>query len=230
MKKNFIIKKVLPVIFLLLLLLLIPLFKSNYDGEYFCNYNLNNIIVETPYNCEGDFLNKYKLISGENNGVITANGGNKTECITTITSLLDKLSYFFMVKNQISDISTCELLVAEEKIENLANLIKLKLLSLDSCEITFEEYSILETKLDNLDTGYNTVISDIRSYALRHALSESERDRKKDLKELADTCVTYDRDYVVNNNLTSCSVKGNNILGLLPYDTADIPDVSDLLI
>ncbi len=52
MKKDNIMKKVLPIIFLLLLLFLIPLFKSNYSYEYFCNYNLYKVNVEEPYNCE----------------------------------------------------------------------------------------------------------------------------------------------------------------------------------
>ena len=120
MKKINIIKHVLPIIFLSLLLFLIPLFKTNYSNEYYCNYNLNDLVVTERYKCEDNFLNKYKIESGYTKDEITANGGNPQECINTINSLIDKLCYFYIAKSKISDISTCELSVAEEKIENLA--------------------------------------------------------------------------------------------------------------
>mgnify|MGYP001392847288 CR=1 FL=1 len=217
MKKINIIKKVLPIIFLSLLLLLLPLFKSNYSNEYFkCNYNLNTVTVTEPYNCEGDFLNKYKIVSDDNNEVITADRGSATECIAVIASLLDKLDKFFIVKSKISDISTCELSVADERIENLANIIKLKMLLLDSCEITYEEYDLLDGKLINLGKQKHvddSVIKNIRRYYLRNAVKVDEQIKAQSRSDRAETCLNYKRE----NAISDCSIKGNKILGIESY-------------
>lgn len=237
MKKTSIIKKVLPIIFLLLLLFLIPLFKTNNSGEYFCNYNLNNIIVEDIYDCEGDFFDKYKIVSGDNDGVITANGGTPTDCVNIISSLLDKLAHFFTVKSQIPDTSVCELAVAQEKIDNLANLIKFKLLSFDSCEISFEEGDVLQAKFKSISNNSHVdanVIADIRYYALRHSVKHDEESKLQTKIDRAESCLNYNRGDVFQNNISSCSVTGDNILDLAHYSTvADYNlniNVDDLLI
>lgn len=236
MKKMSLIKKVLPIIFLLLLLFLIPLFKSNYTNEYYCNYEIDDVVVKEKYNCEGEFFNQYKTVSGDDNGVITANGGTATECIDIISSLLDKLGYFFIVKSQISDTSACELAVAQAQIESLVNLIKLKLLSIDSCQITYEQDDILQAKLTSLSNSVNVdsnVIADIRYYALRHSVKDGEESRLQQKIDRADLCLGYNREDVFQNNITDCSVKGDSILGLPDYSTTPIEytlNVADILI
>jgi len=230
MKKISFIKKVLPIIFLLLLLFLIPLFKSNYNNEYFCNYNLNNIIVEEPYNCEGDFLDKYRRYRA-NGGLITTNGGPATDCLDTITSLLNELDLFYRIKQQIPDTSVCELAVAQEKIENLTNLIKMKLLSMDSCEISYEQYLELEAQFSTRSHGNidANVLADIKYYALKHAVKDGEEEKFQQKIDKADLCLGYNRE----NSPSDCSVKGDNILGLPHYSATPIEytlDVNDLLL
>ena len=225
MKKISIIKKVLPIIFLLLLLFLIPLFKIKHIDEYFCNYNLKDVVVTAPYSCETSFLEKYRILSGDDNGVITASIGTPTECVNIIVSLLDKLEIFFTIRDQIPIESACEITVADEKIANLANLIKLKLLSIDSCEISYEEELILQAKFSSIISNntnivtfnYKDIITDIRYYSLRHAVKGDESTKNQAKLDRATTCLDYNRKNVIEDNITECSVKGDNTLGLSHY-------------
>ncbi len=118
------------------------------------------------------------------------------------------------------------------------------MLSLDNCEISYEDDDILQAKFasvsDNSFVDAN-VISDIKYYALRHSVKEGEAERLQEKIDRADLCLGYSREDVIQNNITECTVKGSegpggpqaNILGLPHYSTTPIVynlDVNDFLI
>ena len=102
---------------------------------------------------------------------------------------------------------------------------ELKLLSIDSCEISYEEELILQAKFSSIINNntnivtfnYKDIISDIRYYSLRHAVKGDESTKNQAKIDRATTCLDYNRENVIDDNITECSVKGDNTLGLSHY-------------
>ena len=223
-------EKTILIILLLLLLLLLPLLTNNNIYEFVCNYNLDNSLAADPYQCEDYFLNSFINAGGQQNisvmDEMNSNTGDKSEIVT---NLLDKLDTFFIIKSGISDTSYCELEVASEKISNLANLIKLTIVSIGS-EIEYNQYNNIKYALDDLAIKsyvQSSIITDIRKYLTQLAADPSLSANYSGRLERANTC--KDQNHQDPSIYPLCSINGNDF-GLRRYDEVITTDVviSDL--
>ena len=219
-------EKTILIILLLLLLLLLPLLTNNNIYEFVCNYQLENSLAADPYQCEDYFLNSFINAGGQQHisvmDEINSNTGDKSEIVT---NLIDKLDTFFIIKSGISDTSYCELEVASEKISNLANLIKLTIVSIGS-EIEYNQYNNIKYALDSLAIKsyvQSSIITDIRKYLTQVAADPSSSANLAGRIERANTC--KDLNHQDDSIYPLCSINGNDY-GLKKYDEVIPTDVN----
>lgn len=225
MKKSTAIKSLLPISFLLLLLFLVPLFKDTI--EYYCDYDLSKILAIPKVDCDGYFLDKYKAKVGNYSDEISSldNSGN---CIDKIEELIDTLNVWISIKNETSDDLQCELSVINEKISTITDLIKLKLISKDKCDIGYHEDSVLEGILSKLTS--DIIKEDIRRFKISYPVNPNERDKLNNIINRATTCANESYDSADG----LCCIEGDQGLGISGYkqispSTYNIDDLTETL-
>ena len=222
MKTSSAIKKLMPIIFLLLLLFLVPLFKDNI--EYFCDYNLNDIMVQPQDDCDNFFLERYAEKSSGYSEIITANG-DSADCIGKIDDLIIILNIWLSIKAEISDNSPCKMAVVNDKITNITDLIKLKLISREKCELEYNDDSLLEGSLSVITD--QSIINEIRQFKMPYPLDPTESSRLSSIVATATTCMdeTYD------TAGGECCINGNQNLSISGYTQYTTPnyEIDDLV-
>ena len=208
MKTNRVIKKLLPIIFLLLLLFLVPLFKPSI--EYFCDFNMNNISPSVKNNCERYFTDEYTNMGGNIDDIINASG-NSDDCLSKITVLKDILNMWLQIRNQTPDDSECELAVINEKITSITDIIKLKLIMKDECDIGYNLESPYYGEISLITD--DSIKNNLLKYIISNPVDNSEKTKMEEIMELAGTCELQTLDTAPGE----CCIEGNDLYDISDY-------------
>jgi hypothetical protein len=207
-------KKSILIILLLVVLLLLPLLINDNIYEFVCNYNLDDSQVTQPYSCENFFANAFNQVHGTSTVSVLNDPDLQAENYAMVVmNLIDKLDTCFTIKSVLPDSSYCEIDVVNEKIQELANLIKLTLVSLSN-SFSYQDYITINNKLQNSNADH-VVINDISTFLIEHAYESGVSYQFTERSARATHC----KNQIYNDSTIypECSIKGDNSLGLLSY-------------
>ena len=219
MKKSNVIKQFLPIIFLLLLLFLVPLFKDTL--EYYCNsddydYDVTIPLVTPKVICEESILAAITNIfpGGKNiNTILSSN-----DCVSKIKDLVHVLNEVIKMRNNVPDDanSQCEKMVLNEKKRDIATLIEQTLILKEKCALGHNDDITINRYIYNINDL--EIRSHLSKFIIPNPVDLDKTTKLLEIEVKSSYCknMTYDNATALDS--PECCITGNLDLDLLSYD------------